>query len=555
MARHSRRKRKEKKAVSTILGGAIIFGILFSVGASYYTTLTSRVDLYQSAANERNDRDFGLAIESLTLQPTINFTLSSILVTIVNDGPVAVEMIEMFYVWNGTTTEITGSSIDPDFPYTMNSGKEKTFDTNIVANTTTNFILKILTSRGGIFVGEFPPPEFLAELAIPKLSFAEGTMSVRYCCYAAMRDNQDDDPKKDGDNYVAVGDMNWTKPIIQWEIVQAAYWYQHKPKDHPFNTTIWIKGLFFNLEEYDMFINTGSILIQVGFGGDNKKVFYMGGLLTEPILINSNSLGEATFKITEFVDDLKKSEKNLKGTWIDLPWEFAGLASFAGSKSTGNATYDAIFKTKDPGFRTGALLMEGILVYGISMLSPSEATFSKVDDGVGWNVNTTLTATSYIINASVPFDVTLSGLPGEISAIISRTPLTPSSDGVGLADQSLITFTVDDAGLKAGDKKIKIILTSTSTVPKVDGSFQIVTITNTFTLHIVARISSRRSKRNPIKNLNDPDEKFWIDELDGRAFTSRRLKEIVGPPASLNLDSMTTVTGHRRREVSEWNSP
>ncbi len=525
------------------------------MGASYYTTLTNRVDLYQSAANERNDRDLFLAIESLTLQPTINFTISSILVTIVNDGPVAVEMIDMLLVTNGTTTEIVDTSIDPDFPYTMNPGKEKTFDTNIEANTTTNFILKVLTSRGAVFVGEFPPPEFLAELAIPKLSFAEGTMSIRYCCYAAMKADEGDDPKKDLENYIAVGDSNWTKPLIQWEVVQAAYWYQHKPKDHPLNTTIWIRGLFFNLEEYDMYINSGSVLIQVGFGGDNKKVFYMGGQLVEPITINSNSLGEATFKITEFVDDLKKSEKNLKGTWIDLPWEFAGLASFAGAKSTGNATYDGIFKTKDPGFRTGALMMEGILVYGISMLSVSEATFSKADDGAGWNVNTTLTATSYIINASVPFDVTLSGMPSEISGIISRTPLTPSSDGVGLADQSLITFTVDDAGLKAGDKKIKIILTSTSTVPKVDGSFEFVTITNTLTLHVIARISSRRSKRNPIKNLNDPDEKFWIDELDGRAFSSRQLKEMVGPPASLNLDSMTAVTGRRRREVSGYNSP
>ncbi|MBM3897935.1 MAG: hypothetical protein FJ358_05360 [Thaumarchaeota archaeon] len=473
----------KRRGISSTIGATILFAILFTTGTGFFTFLSMVTFQQQKAAADRLTMNLEQRQEQFTIVPLLQS--GNIAFYVINTGGKPINITRTI-ISSSTSFQVLDPSNSP-LPIFLNPGATSTtVVSGITPSTNVRYNIQIITARGNVGLGIYPSEEVIAKLAVPKIGYSFGSMRIKSCCYAVLANDQGDDPAKDGKDHVAVGDYSWRNPIIQWEEVQAAYWFAHKPKDTPQNETIWVKGWFYNLETYDVYIKSGSILVQIGFGGDNSKSFYMGGTLTEPVIIQSGLLGELTFKLTEFVSELKKSEKNLKGTYKDLPWEFGGIATFVGTKSTGDAVYDAKFKTLDPDFRTGAIVLDGIQVYGISMLSPSDLTFSKGDDTVPWTRQVKLSVTSYKRDATVPFTVSVSGVPGQTTVTLDKTTASPSASGVGLSDEVILTLTVTSASIGKGDYSITVKLTSTQTVAKAKaGTFETVIIDNKLLLHVL----------------------------------------------------------------------
>ena len=478
---------RTRKALAGVLGGMILFAMIFTTGLGFFIFVsTTNLRQEQAAANTLR-LQLDQKQEQFQVVPILQS--GNIAFYMINTGGISINLTMALISSPGTLQTLQGP---PSFPITLNPGATSaTISSGIAPAPNVQYNIKVLTKRGTVALGIYPSAEVIAQLAIPKIGYSFGSMKIMSCCYALIpADQNTGKPPKDGKDHVAVGNYTYRNPLLQWEEIGAAYWFLNEPKDVPWNTTIWVTAWFYNLETYDVYIKTGSILIQVGFGGEasgKNKVFYMGGTLAEPVVIKSGLLGQLKFRVAEIVKELSNTEKKLKeiAQFKDLPWEFGGVATFSGTRATADPVYDKKFKTLDPDFRTGAILMDGISVYGINMLAPSELTFSRDDDGIGWSKAILLTVASYKRDATVPFTVTVSGCPGGMTCVLSTTTATPSASGVGLAAEVTLTLTVNSLPGTC-ECNIKVKVTSTQTVAKVKpNTFELVTIENNLLLHVV----------------------------------------------------------------------
>ena len=143
-----------KKGISGIIGGAILFAILFGTGATYFTSIQSNSHLVQTTALDRIGSIRELRDETFKVDGELganNFMIANI----TNEGGFTLRVAEMFIIApNGSMMQHLSSS---PLPVSINQGHSYPLNSTVKYDNGT-WYFRVITERGGLETGQYPPP-------------------------------------------------------------------------------------------------------------------------------------------------------------------------------------------------------------------------------------------------------------------------------------------------------------------------------------------------------------------------------------------------------------
>ncbi|MGA2875587.1 MAG: hypothetical protein ABSA33_01575 [Candidatus Micrarchaeaceae archaeon] len=150
-----------RRGTAPALAALILFGILLSVGSTYfYTTLTSERYYDQQVAQDLKNKS---QIQQSTSQLLVYGTVitGQLLSFYVNNTGTGVT-ISAWWIMNGTNAAViqyeNSTKLPHTLPFYIGQGQSVVFSTNITASTsiTQTYMIKVLTSSGIAAVGSYP---------------------------------------------------------------------------------------------------------------------------------------------------------------------------------------------------------------------------------------------------------------------------------------------------------------------------------------------------------------------------------------------------------------
>jgi hypothetical protein len=147
------RKRTAKAGVSTIIGGVMIFAILFTVGYSYFYILTQSQQTYQNSLAQSNAFVLQQRQENLQVSATVSPT--SLTFGVSNNG--ITTSIATYFIINVTSNPLYNGNILYSQKYTtpqpISEGGSFTFPTYACGSSCSKYVylVKVTTTRGNVF--------------------------------------------------------------------------------------------------------------------------------------------------------------------------------------------------------------------------------------------------------------------------------------------------------------------------------------------------------------------------------------------------------------------
>lgn len=150
------------RAVSSIVGGLLIFGMIFSIGFSYFYTIGQDQRVYQTAQQQSFLNTSLAGQESLFVTGIIQGGKVAFMInnsgipTVITSYIVTDEAggVDAFY--NGSATNASACQNSGTIPCSLNQGNSTTFVTSIGYTGGNYYTMKIVTSRGSTFTGTYP---------------------------------------------------------------------------------------------------------------------------------------------------------------------------------------------------------------------------------------------------------------------------------------------------------------------------------------------------------------------------------------------------------------
>ncbi len=173
---------RQKKGVSYIIGTVIVFGIFLSVGYVYFYTVAQDTQSNQKAALEAQLSSIQQNQEQLTVAGLLQG--SAIGFEVNNSGITAT--ITSYFITDTSTGQLffnSGTSSYPILPYTISQGGSVTFTTNTFYAQGHSYSIKLLTQRGSIFVGQYPPRQLNVKVANALVAAGLGSISMVFSTY------------------------------------------------------------------------------------------------------------------------------------------------------------------------------------------------------------------------------------------------------------------------------------------------------------------------------------------------------------------------------------
>src|SRR5579864_9516067 len=153
----------KRKGVSSVIGGIIVLGIIFSVGSGYFYGITQDQQSYQNVARQNSVATLQKSEESLyvvgsagsgTLTFTVNNTgITAILVSyFVSDQTGKIDLYK-----NGSPSSASAcASFNPTVACALNQGSSTTFSTGLAWSVGTTYTIRVVTGRGTVVIGAYP---------------------------------------------------------------------------------------------------------------------------------------------------------------------------------------------------------------------------------------------------------------------------------------------------------------------------------------------------------------------------------------------------------------
>lgn len=126
--------------------------MIFTVGFSYFYSVTQSQQVYQKAIISYQQNVAQQSEESLLLSPSATGNLLQIGV---NNTGIGTSIVGYWLINNTMTLYYDSTNSTPTLPLFMSQGTEANL-TNIKITTTSQYLIKILTSRGSIFTTTYP---------------------------------------------------------------------------------------------------------------------------------------------------------------------------------------------------------------------------------------------------------------------------------------------------------------------------------------------------------------------------------------------------------------
>ncbi|MHB8565867.1 MAG: hypothetical protein ACYC7D_05680 [Nitrososphaerales archaeon] len=186
-----RRLNRQRKAVSTIIGAVIVFGIFLSVGYGYFYTVTQESQSYQKTGFEGQLSSIQQNLEQLQVNGLLQ---GSVIGFQVNNSGIAATVVS-YFITDSSSGELyfnSGTSSNPVLPYAISQGGSVTFTTNVFYTQGHSYSIKLLTQRGSTFVGTYPPKQLNTKVANALVAAGLGSMSMVFSSYTFYNLTEDD---------------------------------------------------------------------------------------------------------------------------------------------------------------------------------------------------------------------------------------------------------------------------------------------------------------------------------------------------------------------------
>lgn len=156
------RRSRGKAGVSAIVGGLIIFGMIFSIAYGYFYTVGQDQRIYE-AAQEQSFKNTSLAgeesvfVTGLISGSKLAFQLNNSGIPVIITGYLITDQsgrVDAFQ--NGTVSNASYCHSSATVPCSLNQGNGTIVNTNIGYSQGNYYTMKIVTSRGSTFTGTYP---------------------------------------------------------------------------------------------------------------------------------------------------------------------------------------------------------------------------------------------------------------------------------------------------------------------------------------------------------------------------------------------------------------
>lgn len=185
--------RKARRAAFPIIGGLIIFGILFTAVLGYYYTTNAFQQNYQNAV--KNEQENLIQSSSQNLIVTGSLSSTQKLDFQLNNTGSSVSVVA-YWIFNGTsgsvvqyentTTMSSCRSPNTCLPLYVGQGGSVTYtNTNIsVTNVYQQYVIKVVTSQGGVFSGTFPSEQLSSGSINSLVSGGIGSLRMSFSSFS-----------------------------------------------------------------------------------------------------------------------------------------------------------------------------------------------------------------------------------------------------------------------------------------------------------------------------------------------------------------------------------
>jgi hypothetical protein len=178
-----RSSRKERRGISSVVGGMIVFGVILTSVYGFFFLIAQSQQLLWNSSNQNQQlagqkTDENLAVTGMLMGPAIGFSVNNTGITAVIASYVLTD------ISNGKIVQVnSGSGSTPALPYTISQGGSAVFVTGAFYTPGNDYMIKLITSRGSIFVGTYPPENLPLNSISSSVAAGLGSVSMDFTSY------------------------------------------------------------------------------------------------------------------------------------------------------------------------------------------------------------------------------------------------------------------------------------------------------------------------------------------------------------------------------------
>jgi hypothetical protein len=172
-----------RKGISSVVGGIIVFAVILTTVYGFFFVIAQDQQLFwdsslqnQQMANQKASES--LVVTGLLMGPAIGFSVN-------NTGIAAV--ISSYVVTDTTTGKIvqinSGSGSTPALPYFISQRASLVFVTGAFYSAGNDYTIKVVTSRGSVFLGTYPPENLPLNSIGTDVAAGIGSISMVFTSY------------------------------------------------------------------------------------------------------------------------------------------------------------------------------------------------------------------------------------------------------------------------------------------------------------------------------------------------------------------------------------
>jgi hypothetical protein len=150
--------RNRKRGISSIIGGVIVFAMLFTIGFYYFYFIAQDNNIFQNAALSKNALASQQSNEHFVVY---GITSNGNLGFVVNNTGISANIVAYWIV--NSTTDVplqykNSTTLSGTLPYSISQGGSWSYTNTgvLITSSTQRFTIKILSARGTIAIGTYP---------------------------------------------------------------------------------------------------------------------------------------------------------------------------------------------------------------------------------------------------------------------------------------------------------------------------------------------------------------------------------------------------------------
>ena len=170
--------------MSSVIGSMIVLSMILTIGYGYFYFINQSENQFIDTALS-NQRQVSqqiaetLSVTGALVGPALGFIVN-------NTGPIAT--ITSYFITNTATGQVlqfnSGTLSSPTLPYAINGGESTLFNTGVLYTHGQSYTIQVLTSKGTVVVGTYPPRQLSTKSLSSLVAEGVGSLSMSFTAFS-----------------------------------------------------------------------------------------------------------------------------------------------------------------------------------------------------------------------------------------------------------------------------------------------------------------------------------------------------------------------------------